>query len=347
VRFDASTGSVRSVRVALPDEVSTAPSPSFAVSSTGTLAFLPTGVFEVGTDRGSIALVDRKGATFPIAGANQVQAEGTWNALGFAPGGHRFAASLRVPSGGDAHLWLYEIDRGTRTRLTNEGPVNTAPQWTRDGSRLAFSSAREPQGIYVQSADQSAPAQLLLPRGPGPQVPSSWSADGQVLIFSETDPRTGRDIWMVSLTGQREAILATPADELSARLSPDGRWLAYESDSSGQPEVYVRSFHEPGSTTIVSTEGGTAPRWAGSGELVYRHGKQVVSVPVTNGEALTLGPPTVLFEIDDYESQYDVSSDGQRFVMLLRPANTSDGTAGHVKVVVNWLDDLKRLVPVN
>jgi hypothetical protein len=162
----------------------------------------------------------------------------------------------------------------------------------------------------------------------------------------EINPRTGVDLWTLTLDGNATPLLVTPAQEGTPQLSPDGRWLAYESDTAGRGDVYVASFPSLGNTQLVSIDGGTAPRWAGAGEIIYRRGRQVVSVTVTPGETLTLGRPTVLFEVDDVRAQYDVSPDGTKFLMLLRDAASAESAAGQVNVVLNLFEELNRLVPV-
>ena len=128
-------------------------------------------------------------------------------------------------------------------------------------------------------------------------------------------------------------------------MSPDGRWLAYESDAAGRLDVYVTAFPTLRSTQLVSIDGGTSPRWAGQREIVYRRGRQVLSVAVTPGERLTLGRPTVLFDVDDFPEQYDVSADGTKFLMLRRAAAGAGTTPGQVNLVLNWLEEFKRLAP--
>jgi hypothetical protein len=164
-------------------------------------------------------------------------------------------------------------------------------------------------------------------------------------VFVEVNSRTGLDLWTLTLDGKATPLLVTPAQEWTPELSPDGRWLAYQSDTAGRDDVYVASFPSLGNSQLVSIYGGTSPRWAGAGEIVYRRGRQVVSVTVTPGETLTLGRPTVLFEVDDVSYHYDVSPDGTKFLMLLRDAATAGSAPGQVNLVLNLFEELKRLVP--
>ena len=319
---------------------------AFAMSADGTLAYLPNST-ATGSE-GKISIVNRSGGVTTVVDDNVVRLIGGVGAGGlrFSPdAGAMVAAIESAPARSD--LWIYDLGRGARTRLTDQGQVNTGPLWSPDGKQVAFNSTREPAGIYLQSVDAPGAAKLLLKRGPGPQNPGAWSPEGRTLVFVEGNPRTGGDLWTLTLDGKASPLLATPAQELSPRLSPDGRWLAYESNTASRADVYVASFPTLGSTQLVSIDGGTSPRWAGGREIVYRRGRQVVSVTVTPGETLTLGRPTVLFEVDDVIDQYDVSPDGTRFLMHLRDAARAGAAPGQVNLVLNLFEELKRLVPTN
>jgi hypothetical protein len=129
-------------------------------------------------------------------------------------------------------------------------------------------------------------------------------------------------------------------------MSPDGRWLVYQSDASGQLQIYVRAYAGSGPGEIVSSGGGTEPRWTSDG-LIYRRGAQVVSVPITfTGDTARPGKDTVLFEVDDHATHYDVSHDGTKFLFLRRPSKEdADPTLDRVQVVLNWNEELERLIP--
>jgi dipeptidyl aminopeptidase/acylaminoacyl peptidase len=182
--------------------------------------------------------------------------------------------------------------------------------------------------------------------------PHSWAPDGKVLAFYEVNPKTARDIWILTRDGNRyvaSPFLVTASNERSPAFSPNGKWLAYVSDEPGRDEVFIRPYPGPGKVWSVSNAGGREPVWSRDGrELFYRSADQVVAVSISEAPGLTIGPPRALFgnRADIYfapsgSQSYDVGPDG-RFVMT-----DADVTAAPraVNVSVNWLDDLRRKVP--
>jgi Tol biopolymer transport system component len=177
------------------------------------------------------------------------------------------------------------------------------------------------------------------------------SHDGEQLVFVRLSPDTTGDIYVASLRGdpQIRPILNTPAYEGSGRLSPDGRWIAYSSNESGRMEVVITPFPQADRKAQVSSEGGTQPVWNPNGrEIFYRSGTKMMSVAVSTSPDLVLSTPRLLFDLR-YAfgtgitiANYDVSSDGQRFVMV-----KDEPGAGRLNVVLNWSEELKRLVPPN
>jgi dipeptidyl aminopeptidase/acylaminoacyl peptidase len=151
---------------------------------------------------------------------------------------------------------------------------------------------------------------------------------------------------------KRSVFLSTPATEGAPRFSPDGRWMAYVSDESGRPEVYVQPYPGPGGKWQISADGGIEPLWNPNGrELFYRSSNRVLAVPVTTQPTFSAGRPTMLFEGEYLASPfpntgvtYDVTPDGQRFLMI-KDARTASAT--QINVVVNWFEDLRRLLPAN
>ena len=173
-----------------------------------------------------------------------------------------------------------------------------------------------------------------------------------MLAFSEADPTTGFDIWVLGLQGDRKPrpFLQTPANESGPIFSPDGRWVAYLSDESGRQEIYVRPFPGPGGKMQISTEGGTEPMWARNGrELFYRNGDKMMVTAVETQPVFAASKAKLLFEAhyetsyNVFERDYDVSPDGQKFLMI--KAGEQETAPTQLNVVLNWSDELRRLAP--
>ncbi len=202
--------------------------------------------------------------------------------------------------------------------------------------------------LFWKAADGGGSAEELL-LSEYSLIPHSWSPDGRTLSFYEVNPETGRDLWVLALEGEPSPFLVSPFDERSPVFSPDGEWIAYVSDESGPDEVYLMRYPDAGIRVPVSTDGGQEPAWSGDGgELFYRNEDQMLGVSMVTKPTLEIGQPTLLFEgrydRDDAASgnpNYDVTADGQRFVMV-KGVEGSDQR--QIQVVTNWFEKLKRLV---
>jgi len=178
----------------------------------------------------------------------------------------------------------------------------------------------------------------------------SWSGDGQLLAVGEVRPNTGRDISVLQLRDRKvQPFLQTPFTEGGAAFSPDGHWLAYSSDESGRTEIYVQPYPGPGGKWQVSTDGGAEPVWNRNGrELFYRSGDKMMSVDVSTQPTFSIGKPRLLFT-GQYAptaatiSNYDVSPDGQRFLMI--KSNEQAQAIAQINVILNFTEELKRRVP--
>ena len=328
----------------------------FAVAAqAGTLVYVPAGA--TATDR-TLLRIGRDGRAEPLIGAL-----GGYQNPTLSPDGRRAAVMIGSETGSD--IWILDLGRSTRLRFT-AGGIGAFPVWAPDGRKLAFqSTAPGPFNLFWKALDGNGDAQPLLnadsipahvwpdgasllpgtlPRlsGAGPQFPMSWSPDGSTLAFHERKPDGERDIWVVSPGGEPVPFLLTSFDERSPRFSPDGRWLAYVSDESGRDDVYVQPFPGPESKWVVSPDGGTDPVWSKDGrELFYRHGDQLMAVPVATGREFSPGRPLRLFEIRfdvaDNGPNYDVSPDGTWFVM---PRSGRPPVPAELHVVLNWFSEV-------
>jgi Tol biopolymer transport system component len=251
----------------------------------------------------------------------------------------------------EGQVWLYDLSRETLTRFTFEGTSNGNPIWTPDGKRIAFDSNKEGQhNVFWQLADGSGGLERLT-TGEYFQGPSSWSPDGQLLAFVEINPTTGLDIWVLRMSDRKaQPFHRTPFTEGTPRFSPDGRWLSYISGESGRFEIYVQPYPGPGGKWQISTEGGTEPVWNPNGrELFYRSGDKMMAVDVATKPSFSAGKPRMLFQGQYAPTvgtapNYDVSSDGQRFLMV-QSSEQAGAAPTQINVVLNWFEELKRRVP--
>jgi len=276
---------------------------------------------------------------------------GDYESPRFSPDGRRVAVRIGDP---EQNVWILELSRGTLTRLTFEDGLR--PLWSPDGQAIFFASTR--YGIYnifSKPADGSGPAQELVAAGPVQRYPAAITSDGSTLVFREGGGGENYNIGVVRLDGESDIqkVLDSPFNEHTPKLSPDDKWLAYVSNESGRDEIYVTRFPTGGKWQI-STEGGNEPMWSRDGrELFYRNGERMMAVDVSAG-ADKAGRPTLLFEgpfqlkIGPGASNYDVTPDGQGFVMIRTPEGATQLSGlTHVTLVQNWFQELERLAPTH
>ena len=305
----------------------------FTVSENGSLAYVPGG--DVAS---SLLWVDRKGRTSSLS-----EERGRFFFPRLSPDGRRLAVTDQgIEQSTGSQIWIYDLERGSRRRLTTTG-THFVPSWSPDGRRLAFGPL-----LQVRAADGSDAARRIT-RGDHRQYPISWTPDGRELLFFEVNPVSGGDIRVVSPSGDEEPrpLLTEAYRETSARLSPDGNWLAYTSNESGRDEVYVQPYPGPGGKVSISTEGGREPAWSREGrELYYRHGARMMGVEVKTQPRFAASAPRLLFEGRFQRdpccaANYDVTADGERFVMI---QGEGGGRLSQIHVITNWVEELKRVV---
>ncbi|MBP1610619.1 MAG: serine/threonine protein kinase, partial [Acidobacteria bacterium] len=334
-----------------------------AISDSGTLVYvLHPRVGAGSTDEASAAFtlvwVDRRGKEEPI-----LSVPDKCLCLRISPDKARVA--LAYFTGTNEDIWIWDLFRKTMTRLTLDDAKDYTPIWTPDSQWIVFGSARNGQfGIYRKAADGTGEVVQLASEQDKEIWPWSWSGDRKNLLLTEAvfSPRQA-NIALLPMEGDhaRKPLLNEKYFETDPQISPDGRWIAYSSDESGQYEIYARGFPDVNKGKWqVSTNGGISPLWSPDGrELFYRSGDSTMAVAVTTEPAFKPGTPKTLFRgtyfsYKPYGTEYtpwDVSPDGKRFIMVKPPKPPEDkataaGPQPKITVVVNWFEELKQRVPV-
>jgi Tol biopolymer transport system component len=270
--------------------------------------------------------------------------------LAVAPDGVHIAVGMGEEFA-ECQLWLLDGTRGTSSRLTFQGGPNVRPRFSPDGSQVVFLSNRaNGSGIYRKAANGTGTEERLLPTT-GAVYATDWSPDGRFLAYVVSDPQSKFDIWILPLEGDRKPypLLHTKANENYPQFSPDGKWIAYQSDESGQPQVYVQPF-PPGAGNSgkwqISVDGGWGARWRRDGkELIYLSGSKLVAVDINAaGGGFRAGIPKMLFDTVLTAPfawyNYAPSADGRRFLMA---APVEHEAALPLTVVLNWQAGLKKV----
>ena len=321
---------------------------NFSIAANGRLVYA-SGAGSVGER--SLVWVDREGREEPLAAE-----PGSYTTPRVSPDGTRVAVDRR--QGNNQDVWVYSIERRTLTRVTTDPAVDSHPLWTLNGERLVFQSAREgARGLFWKAADGTGTTDRLMESASPTFVgPSGWSPEGDSLVFGELlTSAANYDIGVLSMEGDRpsEPLLQTGFAEKAPTVSPDGHWLAYFTNETGQDEVYVQRFPDLGEKQQISVGGGREPLWSPDGrELFFRSPNGLMAVPVLDTEpTFRAGSAESLFE-QQYATfierrNYDIAADGQRFLMIKETAASDGATAQQLVVVLNWFEELKERVPVN
>jgi serine/threonine protein kinase/Tol biopolymer transport system component len=359
----------------------------FAISATGALAYAPGG--EVAGAR-RVVWVDRRGQeeALPLPPRSYLHPR-------ISPNGRQILIEVEGPN---HDVFLYDMSRSALTKLTSDGSSH-APLWTPDGRQITFRAGMpDPFTMWRMPSDRSAPAERLIPirmpqigftqpsamAGGGSmsgasangmpaampqggsmsnavqQSAGGWSPDGRVLAFTQVNPDTDGDIYVFDGAGRSaRAFAQTKFNEGSPRFSPDGRWISYSSDESGQSEIYVQEYPGPGPRIQVSTDGGTDAVWKpNGGELYYRNGDRMIVVGVETKPMFRAGRPRMLWEgrynhgqnsmcgpPGPGSSNYDVTADGEHFLMVKE--GERDAPPTEIRVVPAWAEEVDRLVAAN
>ncbi|TDI36338.1 MAG: hypothetical protein E2P02_25555 [Acidobacteria bacterium] len=308
IPFDPKTLTLEGDPISVLENVRTAGIgvPHLALSENGSLVYVPGSQSE-----NRLVWADRDGASTVVSDG--------WGSLynpRLSPDGSRVVVDVGNIGGG---LWVYDLDRDTRTRLAEGGSY---PEWHPDGTRITFLGGSLTWGnLLWKSSDGSGDIESLTD---GEFFSNGvWAPDGATMVFLQRTSSGVYDLWLLPQDGEPSPLLETPFDERAPRFSPDGRWLAYQSNASGRMEIYVQPFPGPGQRELLSSDGGTEPMWSPDGrELFYRQLDQMMVVPIESEPTFHAGKAQPLFDAGRFESgfgnytNYDVSPDGQRFLMI-------------------------------
>jgi Tol biopolymer transport system component/tRNA A-37 threonylcarbamoyl transferase component Bud32 len=304
-----------------------------------------------------LVFVDRTGAARTLTAKRRPYEDFT-----LSPDGRMIATTIEGPV---TDTWIHDIARDAETRFTF-GVEHRDPAWSWDGKRIAYDGYKNGKWCLFWKPSDGSGAEELLVSSQYPINALSWSPDGRAFLFVEYNPATSNDIWMLPMDGERKPrpLLQTRFDETWASPSPDGRWLAYTSDESGQVEVYVIPFpgrdSGAGGKWRISTDGGERPQWAPNGRELYYHAGatseslanpafgqrlKMMAVSIETKPAFQAGKPHMLFEGPYFDSFHDYAPtpDGRGFIMIRETQAQSAPT--ELQLVLNWFEELKRRVP--
>lgn len=311
----------------------------FSVADTGVLVVIPE---RATTETLDLSWYDQAGRVLTQVGL------ANYRGFELSPDGKRLAAHRHDDETGSGDIWITDLERGTDRRFTFDPSQDPAgPIWSPDGTTIAFVAQRNgPWGLYRKPADGSGTDELLF-ESDTPKIPMAWSPDGTAIVFVNYDPKSGSDLWILPLSGDRKpaVYLQTPMGEAHPQISPDGRWIAYASGG-----VWVQSYPVRGTTYQVSSTG-IQPRWRADGKALFMgspRGRILAVAVESSGRALTFGAPQTLFDsqwanlphasasgTNTNTFIYAVARDGQKFLIQRRPTQ-ADADEPTMTVILNW-----------
>jgi Tol biopolymer transport system component len=335
--FDAVTFELSGSPVAIAENVGYHPvtyQALFSVSDTGTIAYRDA------SPGAELVWFDRSGKRLSNAAP-----PAEYNSLCMTLDGKRIVYELADLATGSIDLWTLDVTTSVTTQLTFAGSVEFYPVCSPSGTEMVFAALKPTSpNLFRQSILAPGEATLVL-ETPAPKIPTDWSRDGRVLIYATLNRKTGFDIESFPFGGQPRVLVATPAEEHSGKLSPDGRWLAYTSNENGRSEIYVQPMPPSGSKWLISRGGGENPQWSADGRQLYfiAPDRKLMTMAVrTEGTTLMPVPATVLMDtlITAWEAgaaSYAVAPDGQRFLI-----SSATDAAPSITLLLNWTAALKR-----
>ncbi len=321
-----------------------------AISESGTLIYIPA---TVDYSKWEPVWVDRNGKEEPSG-----LPPNRYSAPSLSPDGTRLA--LTAETGENSDIWIWDFYRKTLTRFTFEKGEDGSPLWSPDGKRIVFASNRGGKpGVYWKAADGTGEAEILGSPSGSWLVSLCWAGNAKTLVFEGNRREDNYCIASLSTEGDRaiKPLLEDKSIIANPNISPDGKWMAYMSQESGQTEIYVRPFPNvnSGKWQISTGSGAQEPRWSPSSrELFYRSGDAMMAVSIETDPTFKAGVPTKLFQGNYYSNighNWDISPDGKRFLMI-KPipttvaASSSAAPRPKINIVINWFEELKQRVPV-
>ncbi len=312
----------------------------FAASASGTLAYTP-----IRPNDRRLVLVDRRGQQRPI----QLE-PGPFLTPRFSPDGQQIAYEI------DDDIWIYDLTRETSDRFTTDPAIDNTPLWAADGESLVFSSHRVGfSDLFQKPTTGRAPAELLA-ASVNYQYAGSFSADGRFLLYAEQGLTTDWDIWVLPMAepDKPRPLIQTEFAEVQPNFSTDGQWIAYQSDESGGDEIYVAPFSGEGRRVRISGDGGHSPFWGPDGSELFfwsQTTNRLMAVPISfepefqagTAQSLLAGDYLVTSITGRLQRDFDIAPNGEEFVMI----RESQQEAPDIVIVLNWFDELKRLVPTD
>jgi Tol biopolymer transport system component len=335
--FDADTATLTGQMFPVAESVG-----RFSVSQNGALAYVPGGPAQIG--RQELLWVDRSGKQLRVAAE-----AAAYRGARLSPDEKSIAFDRSDETISD--VWVLDLVRGVPSRITFDPVVDNLPIWSPDGLRILWSSRRGGNfDLYIKAASGTGPGEKLITMATATGWATDWSRDGKFVLYQRPGDKTGQDLWIApqgsGAAGEQQKpfpYLASPFNEANGVFSPDGHWIAYESDESGRPEVYVRDFPLTDRKVRISTGGGADAAWSkNGGELFFvAADRNLTAVPYRSTvTSFDPGVGTVLFPLagNVVRRSYAVTGDGQRF-LIGKPVDESISTP--ITVVLNWLDGLK------